>query len=366
MIVYYSILASLLYLGVIKKLSEKYGKSENIIIFLSALLLLFFAAMRSINIGADTDQYCSHFLKISATDWKDFANYTNGWYGDIETGYKIYNKLFSIFKNQQTITITNSILQIGLISLVIIKQSDNKWLSFFLYFSLCFYQTALNLTPSSFVSYFLFLSFPYIKDQKLIKFLVFIGVGTLFHTSAIFFIPLYFLSKIKINKKTVGIAIAFSIMIFVFYEYFIKMILMILPQKYLWYIDGSREHKGNTVQLAVLIVQIIAIAFCMFQFKKEKQIELVRSNQFVVWLLIYEVLLYLLSMKSPMFSRGAFLFSPYVIIIVPNIISKLNSQKRKLYITIGIVIYGTLLYILRVHVNNVGTTMPYEFFFNKR
>lgn len=362
MIVYYSLLAVLLYLGLIKKLSEKYKKSENIIIFIAALLLFFFAAMRSINVGADTDQYCSHFLKIAATDWKDFANYTNGWYGDIETGYKIYNKLFSVFKNQQTITITNSLLQIGLISLVIIKQSDNKWLSFFLYFSLCFYQTALNLTPSSFVSYFLFLSFPYIKNQKLIKFFIFIGIGVLFHTSAIFFIPLYFLSKIKINKKTIGIALVVSLMIFVFYQSFIKMILIILPQKYLWYIDGSREHKGNTVELAVLIVQIIAIVFCMFQFKKEKQIDLIKSNQFVVWLLIYEVLLYLLSMISPMFSRGAFLFSPYVIIIVPNIIGKIKDKKRKLYITIGIVIYGALLYIIRVHVNNVGTTMPYEFF----
>ena len=65
MIVYYSILAYLLYLGVIKKLCEKYEKSDNIIVAVVALILFFFAAMRGINIGADTRQYCSHFLKLA-------------------------------------------------------------------------------------------------------------------------------------------------------------------------------------------------------------------------------------------------------------------------------------------------------------
>ena len=186
----------------------------------------------------------------------------------------------------------------------------------------------------------------------------------LFHTSAIFFLPLYFLSKIKINKKTLSLVFCISALIFIFYPIFIKILINILPQSYVGYVDGSRGHRGNKIELLVLLVQIIAMAFCAIQVDKKKIKKIVENNNIVLWLLIYEVLLYLLTMKASMFQRGAFLFSPYVIIIVPNIICKIDSKNRRALTTVCMVIYGTILYLLRVHINNVGTTMPYAFFFN--
>lgn len=364
MIVYYSILAYLLYLGIVKKLSEKYDKSENIILIIASLVLFFFAAMRSIDIGADTRQYCSHFIKISETHWKDLPQYSNKYWGDIEWGFKILSKLLSVFKNQQTITIVHSILQIGLISIIVFKQSSNKWLSIFLYFTLCFYQTALNLTPSSFVSYFIFLSFPFIKDRRIIPFLLFIAIGMFFHTSAIFFIPLFFLYKIPVNKKVFIIVLFGTIMLFLFYPIFINIISLIIPNKYIGYIDGSKEHMGNTVELIVLFVQIVGVFFCLLLIDKNDRNKIIRNNQLVFWILMYETILYLLSIKSSMFQRGAFLFSPYIIIIIPNIINQIKVERRKFIAIAGIIVYGISLYFLRVNVNNVGTTMPYKFFFN--
>ncbi len=360
MTVYYSILACLTSLGIIKSVS-KY-KMDRLIVGVSASILFFFAAMRSIDIGADTVQYCSHFLKIAATEWRNLGSYSNGYYGDIEFGYKIYNKILSVFGSRQTITIANSLLQIGLISVVIVRQSDNKWLSYFLYFTFCFYQTALNLTPSSFVSYFMFLSFPYIKDQKLLRFLIFVGIGMLFHTSAIFFIPLYFLNKIEITKKRVVLVSGGLGLIWMLFPIFIKNIIYIVPQKYIWYIDLSREHRGNTVELIVLLVQIIAIVFCIIQLEKHKRREIIEENRLISWMLLFEIILYVLSIKLSMFQRGAFLFSPYIIVVIPNIIDKIRSKNKKRITTACIVIYGLILYILRVQINNVGTTMPYQFF----
>lgn len=365
MIVYSSILAYLLFLGVITKLSEKYEKSDNIIVAIAVLILFFFAAMRSVYIGADTRQYCSHFLKLAETPWADFSIYRNSYYGGLELGYKVFNKLLSIFKDQQTITIANSVLQIGLIAIVIYKQSKDKWLSIFLYFSFCFYQAALNLTPSSYVSYFLFLTFPYIKDKKLMKFLVFIGIGMLFHTSAIFFLPLYFFSKVEINKKKMALVCAITCLIFIFFSLFIQIISFVLPQKYVGYIDSTREHKKNTIEILVLVVQLIAIGFCYIQIEKDKRLSLVKENNLIVWMLIYEILLYLLSFNASMFQRGAFLFSPYFIIIIPELISRISNKQRQWLTEVAMVAYGTALYIIRVSINNVGKTIPYEFFFTE-
>ena len=363
MVVYYFILCGLTFLGVANALSNKNKNYQNVIVIIALLLLFIFAALRSINIGADTRQYVSHFIKISNTDFSDLNNYSHIWYGDIEPGYKIYNKLLSfISRNPQAITVANSFIQILLISILIFRDSKHKWLSVFLYYTFCFYQTALNLTPSSFVSYFIFLSFPFIKNKKFVAFLAFVLIGMTFHTSAIFFIPLYFLSKIKINPKSMFAVLSICLLCTLGYTTFLSIIVNIVPSKYVLYIDSTREHKQFFVELLVYISHLIVIAFCFMLLSRNKRKQFLVDNPVMSWAFIFETVFYVLSTQSSMFSRGAFLFSPYVIIIIPELLNAIDDKKKKFIATSCIVIYGLVLYIARVNVNNVGTTMPYEFF----
>lgn len=362
MLVYYSILIFLVYLGIVKKYVHKSTRNDKILMLIGALVLLFFAAFRNVEIGADTEQYVSHFLKISQTKFSDFSTYSNGWYGDIETGYKYYNKFLSfISTHPQTIIIANSILQMGLIAVVIAKESKDQWLSIFLYFTFCFYQTALNLTPSSFVSYFMFLSYPFIKKRKFIPFLIFVLVGMSFHTSAIFFLPLYFLYLIKINKKTIVMFLSAAIFGLGFYATILPVILRFIPEKYVSYIDGSRGISQITIELLVFGVQLLAILLCIFMMDKIERKDFMNENGIMYLSFLYETILYMMATQSAMFSRGAFLFSPYTIIIIPELISKVSDLKKRKILTTEIVVFGIAIYIARVLVNNVGTTMPYKF-----
>lgn len=363
--VYCSILAYLLYLGILKKLSEKYENAENILVFLAAIVLFFFAAMRSINIGADTDQYCYHFKYIAKINFNHFLHYYNPKYGNIEIGYRFYNKFLSILiNNQQIITVSNSFLQILLISIVIFRDSKDKWLSIYLYFTFCFYQTALNLTPSSIASYFIYLAFPYIENKKIISFLIFIIIGISFHSSCIIFLPLYFLNKIKFNNKRIFLITIFIFFVTVFYSFFLPLFEKIVPNKYLHYISGNIEHKQIFVELIVYIVQLIVILFCCFLLEKEDREILIYNNNLIIWLFLIETLLYFLATRSAMFSRGAFLFSPYIIIIVPKILNLVKDEKKYRIGKNMIIAYSAIIYIMRVSINNVGTTIPYKFFFN--
>lgn len=347
----------------VKKHVQQSRRNDIIIMMIGALVLLLFAALRNIEIGADTKQYVSHFLKISYTKVSDFSTYSNGWYGDIETGYKFYNKFLSFFSlHPQTITIANSILQIGLIAAVIIKESKDKWLSIFLYFTFCFYQTALNLTPSSFVSYFMFLSYPFIKQRRLIPFLLFVLIGMSFHTSAIFFLPLYFLYQIKINKKTISLFIGSGILGTILYSTLLPFILKFIPAKYSVYIDGSNIIKQISVELLVFAVQLIAILLCLFIMNRKERNEFAYKNGIICWSFLYESILYILATQASMFSRGAFLLSPYTIIMIPELISGISDLRKRKLLTIEIVVFSIAIYIARVMINNVGTTMPYKFF----
>ena len=363
MLVYYSILAFLLYFGALNKIAKKYLNFERCILFFSAFVLLFFAAFRSIEIGADTVQYVSHFLKLSETPFSNFSSYKNGWYGDLETGYKIYNKILSyISQDSQTITIANSVLQIGLISILINKESKDKWLSIFLYFTFCFYQTALNLTPSSIASYFMFLAFPFVRERKIVPFLTFVLIGMSFHTSAFFFIPIYFLYNIKIGKKIIISSIVVCVLFITFYDAIQPIIIKIIPTQYVSYIDTSRVSYKYSTELLVYVVQLLAIIFVFILLGKQESKDFIKNNSLMFWVFIYETLLYILATKASMFSRGAFLFSPYTIIIIPEIISQIKSNNKKKVAIFGMVLYGVIVYIARVNVNNVGTTMPYKFF----
>lgn len=363
MFVYYFILIFLLCLGIVKKHVQQSRRNDIVIMMIGALVLLLFAALRNIEIGADTEQYVSHFLKISHTKVSDFSTYSNGWYGDIETGYKFYNKFLSFFSlHPQTITIANSILQIGLIAAVIVKESKDKWLSIFLYFTFCFYQTALNLTPSSFVSYFMFLSYPFIKQRRLIPFLLFVLIGMSFHTSAIFFLPLYFLYQIKINKKIISLFISAGILGTILYSTLLPFILKFIPTKYISYIDPSHKINGLTVELSVFAVQLLAILLCIYVMSKKERKEFATQNGIMCWSFIYESILYIMATQASMFSRGAFLFSPYTIIIIPELISGISDLRKRKLLTIEIIVFGITIYIARVMINNVGTTMPYKFF----
>ena len=260
MTVYYSLLTILLYLGVLKFCTRGSRQIETALVWIGITALFLIAAMRGIRIGADTAQYCSHFLLISQTEWqKLLTSYSHPVYHSIELGYRIYNKLLSGLGGQQVITVTNSFLQMLLIAILILRDSKDRYLSLLFYFTFCFYQTALNLTPSSFTSYFMFLSFPLIRKKRLIPFLIWTALGAMFHLSAIFFLPLYFINYLPFNKRNFFLFSGWGISVFIFYVSILPFLLRILPVSYRRYISLFNPENNYTIQLLVYLVQILPI-----------------------------------------------------------------------------------------------------------
>ena len=82
----------------------------------------------------------------------------------------------------------------------------------------------------------------------------------------------------------------------------------------------------------------------------------------MIWTLMLESFMYLLAMRDGMFGRAAFLFSPYVIIMIPQMLSEIKSLSTRRAVSQMLVFYSIAIYIARVSINNVGSTMPYSFF----
>lgn len=363
MTVYYLLFLWILYLGALKALTRKYQHTETILVAALAVTLFALAALRATSVGADTRPYASYFLSIAQLRWSELFSGGLRVFGTLEPGYAVYNKLLAPFGSPQTITVANSVLLLGLISAVIFRDSQNRYLSFFLYFTFCFYQTALNLTPSSFVSYFMFLSFPFILQRKLIPFLLFVGIGSLFHLSAVFFLPLYWVGQLPFRRRLYAPALAGGAVLTAFYVWFLPLLLIFLPSAYRYYIDDTAPHTAKTIELLVYAAHLLVILFVMAHLEPQERDATRQKYGPALWGFVIETICYALSSRSSIFARGALLYSPYIVVLIPNLLHEIRDERKRRRVTLCVILYGAALYLVRTKINNVGTTIPYVFFF---
>ena len=362
MTVYYTLLIVLLYLGLVKFCTRGSKEVESFLVMAGIILLFLIAALRGVRVGADTNSYCRYYLGIMRTRWSDLAAFRDG---TLELGYKFYNKILSsVFQNRQTITISNSFLQMLFISILIFRESKDRYLSLLFYFTFCFYQTALNLSPSSYVSYFMLLSLPLIQKKRLIPFLLWSIIGSLFHLSVLFFLPLYFICRMSPKRRNVLIFLGIGVISFVFFTFLLPALARILPSSYRGYVQ-SAGRSYDLEQILVYLVQLLAVCFIWILMNAKERRLFVKKYPVVFWMFLLETVVYLLSIKSRIFARGAFLYSPYIIILLPQMIAEIKSSTMRRTASIALVFYSIAIYIARVSVNNVGVTAPYRFFWNR-
>ncbi len=340
----------------------------NLSVLLSGSILLFFAANRAYSVGADTRQQQVIFRLCSEETWLSLisSNAYEGWFKleNIEIGYKYYCKLLSLLgSNPQIITIANSIMLIIPLCLLVQKESSNKWLSIYLFFTMGFYQTSLNLTPSAIASLIAMNGFRYIREKNFIKYFLCILFASVFHYSAFLFLILYFVKNFKITRHRFLAYMVLSFVGVVFlYDYMVEFLALIVPENYVSYLYS----KVSVEQLLVYLVQFVAVFMCMCW--QRKNIDFYKKYRFELVLFLLESILYFLTLQSKGFSRMAFLFSPYLIISIPNMMDDGNVKEKNRAFKVGqkeviMVLYGFLIYIARSAVNNIGTTVPYKFFY---
>lgn len=355
----------------------KNGKEVDLSLLVPCLVLFFFAAVRGVTVGADTKQYQVIFELCAEEKWSALASSTARrlWFhlDDIELGYKYYNKLLScLWNDPQMITIANSFFIMFPLYRLIKKYSSDHWLSIFLFFTLGFYQTSLNLTPSAISSLIALNGLEYIRKKKMLPYVGCILLASVFHYSAFLFLPLYFCDYLKLTAKRFwGILLGTFAVVTMAFSILVSYLYYIVPERYQGYLKGNIQKE----QILVYVVQLFLISYCIW---KEKEDELFwKKNQNYLWFFLAESVSYFLAMyASSGFSRISFLLSPLLVITIPRLLQKdrigkngvgntdigngiLKIDKRALLI-VG---YCIFVYLARITINNIGTTMPYRFCF---
>ena len=287
---------------------------------------------------------------------------SGGYELNLEYGYRLYNKLVSLIsENPQAITIANSLLIMALLGKLIKDHSPYVFLSAWLYITLGIYQTQMNMARNAIAILICYLGCKYIEECNVKKFLIFVTIATLFHSSSVLFVPIYWLAtKSKLKSKKVakilllsmGCGFAFSLVRPLFVRF--------LPFGF------GRYFIGNTFKFESLIVglfHLVLIIVVIFFTEKQDRAKMFEFESIGVWMLVLEMLFFCIGYDVAAATRMAALFGPYLIIFIPRLIETgIESKSVRLNVIALVIILSGMQYIVRLQINNIGSTMPYQFF----
>lgn len=141
---------------------------------MSCVVLWFFMAMRAQTVGVDTKYYVCIYQQFPQISWKElftaqlYPTPRRTWELDLEPGYRLLNKLLSIYlPAPQWITVANSALIIALLYRWLRRESPNAMLSIWLYLTLGVYQTEMNVARNAIAILLGYTAFHWIKERKL-------------------------------------------------------------------------------------------------------------------------------------------------------------------------------------------------------
>lgn len=339
-------------------LITKNGMIRFSLIVLS-LFLIFISGFRSLNVGTDTMTYYGIFQEINCMQFFDIHNYY------VELGYSIMNwAIAKLTNNFHYVLLLNSMISIVGIVNFVTKSSCDSIFSIFIFVTMGYFASSMNVMRQFIALAFALEAIYYFAwHNRIVKSIIFIVLGSLFHSSILVFLPIglayYFIVNAKrISKRFVkiiylGIAIILSVGI--------DAVINILSDIGLKSVESMTEDvgiKGNFLSFG-LIVKICFIVLYIYLKKKNLIGERdIYSMNFMEYLLIISCFVNILSSFYPLISRFNIYFSIVLVVFIPSLI-KYVPVKQKGVMTFFVYILFSLLFFFELPNKDI---VPWEMF----
>ena len=189
----------------------------------------------------------------------------------------------------------------------------------------------------------------FIKKSKIIPFVITVLIASSIHKTAIIFLPVYLLSKVKIKRKHALLVVGAGGVFFVLKPY-IRNILRSFAR-----IDYSSIETGGTGYF-LLMVAILLVYFFLIDVEEENHSMNLSANMVIVATLLFPILQY-----NPTVLRLHYYYSIALIILIPNTLLRIRDGKIKLLIS-SVLFTVAMYYFIFYTMKNMGV-LPYSFCF---
>lgn len=342
-------------------------KTQGFALAIACGILCFFMAMRDISVGVDTKHYCYVFTQFEDIPlWKVFSatTYATGqktWEFDFEPGYRLMNKLLSwLWSSPQAITVLNSVLIMLLLYKLIGRNSPDCMLSIWLYITLGIYQTEMNVTRNAIAILIVYNAFTYVKKGAVWNYMLCCLAASTIHSAALIFIPMYWiLRSVHLNLKKSTLLIMAGGTISAVFPVIRPLALKLVPNRFDKYLAANSD-RGEALLVGVFYAGLVLLVWFLMT-KREHGLVMAECHVGMT-MFVLNMCLFCLTFSLKYAARAAALFGPYLIILLPQMLDKIQSPGRRKLVKTAVVLLCGCQYVMRLCINNIGGTMPYRFF----
>lgn len=282
----------------------------------------------------------------------DYYNYKNFYEQFFYYGYSQFEPLTEelmklndvVFGEYQCFLAIVAILTYVLSLIWILKNSDVEYCSLAVAIFLCFYFAhSMNTIIQVLASAVIMWSVVFIQKRKFIPFAVIVGIAALIHSSALVFLPLYFVGNKKNETRDIySQGNILKIFIIVFICAIFAFLYFTVASKYGWlysgYIGKSSEGGNINVYIRLGVLFYVPELLCMPRLLKVDN----KYEVFYIFLII-EMVSFIMTLYAAYAFRLAYYFSFTHCILIPAVIQKgFNKKSRwavKLYFICALLFY---------------------------
>lgn len=315
-------------------------KSKTFRFLLIFTPIFIFLALRY-NYGNDFPGYLATFKEIASLYEMDYD--PDHWHDEV--GWLFLNRLFSrigFFPMIAVLAFFNCYIYARFISRYV--PGHYYWLAVFFYLfnpeNMLIQSSAMRQAVA--ISFFILATESVIK-KNLIGYFVAVGLASLFHTSALLLIPVYFIgvANISIRKRSIPIFLTAYISLFFFSEEIVSIMLSSLIsegggqfERYVIY-DG----KGTVGSGVGLLFHGLYLILLLYFYEKQSN-----AGKFFFKMSISSIYLVPFSVEVLMLARIGYYFSVFSIISIPLIAVQIEKQLLRICFVVLHILYALWAY----------------------
>ena len=319
--------------------SSQFKISTKSYMILCSLALIFIMGLRSKYTGtADTYHYT--LLYEAAKEYSTLGEYLNkiDIFNDVfifsEAGFHIYTWIAAkIFSGTQGFLLLTATIIVGATAKFIYENSEDPAVSWVVFICLGSMTFAMNGMRQALAMSICLLSYRYVKEKKLVRFLLTVFLAVLFHKSAMVFALVYLMRNMKFNFKSfawitlgIGVFLASAQRFAFLYD-------SITGEDYA---SAESFESGGIITILIYVIAIVGLLISYRQLQDtERFLPLVFT---IVGLFIYLGRF----ISTQIYERVSYYFAYFLILGFPIILNDMKPNIRQSVRIIFMVVSGAL------------------------
>ena len=309
---------------------------KKIIVLLIVISFMLISALRDISVGKDLINYIPRYTRLGESDWSNLFSVARSY--SFEEGFAVFCKVLYSFNPDPTffLIVTSIIISIGFYNLS--KLSKMPIFTMFILFGFGIYGASMNIVRQFIAFSILTFSIKYITTRQLWKFLLVIIIATTFHTMTLWFLPLYVLYAIKYSRNAMISILAISIFMASFGSPLVS--LLIEKTSFAWYLSGLGKGSGESILLFLFSILLLVY------FYRNEIIKVNQQDNLFIWSLSLAIIFNSLALNLGIFARLMTFFTPFIAILIPDLVHAIRENKANKYLSISVGIVFIIFFVL--------------------